>query len=262
MLMQRDSWSIEGLAIHPTRTESRTIREHLKRLPIFSGYAPEVDAVLNIMEICRHWLPEEIGAELSNAALRHNDAIYQVISHYGASQLAAQLRSFTDLEAATDIQLIAAFALASAVHALCGLAEHLSTPGQEIPALEYYQMHLNCIENYVPGASAWLDPDENAACCEIGDLANAASRHADTKIDGVLSRIARRREGLESRDQSIEAKALELINAGTAMHNLNSKLRAWQERETGASLSKVQMGTILKRIPWLGYNPPSSLSKK
>lgn len=260
--MQPDSWSIEGLTIHPTRTESSTIREHLKRLPIYSGYASEVDAVLNIMERCRHWLPEEIGAELSNAALQHNDAIYQVISHYGASQLVAQLRSFTDLETATDMQLVAAFALASAVHALCGLAEHLSTPGQEIPALEYYQMHLYCIENYVPGASAWLDPDENAACYQIGDLANAAARYADTKIDGLLSGIARRREGLESRDQAIEAKALELINAGTAMYNLNSKLRAWQERETGTSLSKVQMGAILKRIPWLGYNPPSSLTKK
>ncbi|GLO15425.1 hypothetical protein PPUJ20028_40100 [Pseudomonas putida] len=260
--MQPDSLSIDGLAIHPTRTESSTIREHLKRLPIFSGYASEVDAVLNIMERCRHWLPEEIGAELSNAALQYNDAIYQVISHYGARQLVAQFRNYTGLETATDVQVIAAFALANAIHALCGLAEHLIIQGQEIPALEYYQMHLCCIEDYVPGASAWLEPDENAACCEIGELANAASRHADTKIDGVLSGIARRREGLESRDQSIEAKALELINAGTAMHNLNSKLRAWQERETGASLSKVQMGAILKRIPWLGYGPPSSLSKK
>ncbi|MGE1613454.1 hypothetical protein [Pseudomonas monteilii] len=258
--MQPDSWSIDGLAIHPTRTESSTIREHLKRLPIFSNYASEVDAVLSIMERCRHWLPEEIGAELSNAALQHNDAIYQVISHYGASQLVDQLRSFTDLETATDIQLIAAFALASAVHALCDLAEHLSTPGQEIPALEYYQMHLYCIENYVPGASAWLDHDENAACCEIGDLAIAASRHAGTKIDGVLSGIARRKE-LASRDRAIAGKARELILAGTARHNLNSKLRAWQERETGTSLSKVQMGEVLKRIPWL-RKPTQFTNKK
>ncbi|HDS1796684.1 hypothetical protein [Pseudomonas putida] len=259
--MQRDSLSIDGLAIHPTRTASSTIREHLKRLPIFSDYASEVDAVLNIMEHCRQWLPEEVGAELSSAALQYNDAIYQVISHYGASHLVAQLRSYTDLETATDIQLIAAFALASAVHALCGLAEHLSTQGQEIPALEYYQMHLNCIEVYIPSASAWLDPDENAACCKIGHLAHAASRHAEAKIDGVLSGIARRKE-LASRDRAIELKALEFVRKGTARHNLNSKLRAWQELETGASLSKVQMGEILKRIPWLGYNPSSSLTKK
>ncbi len=153
--MQPDSLSIDGLAIHPTRTESSTIREHLKRLPIFNGYASEVDAVLNIMERCRHWLPEEIGAELSNAALQYNDAIYQMISHYGARQLVAQFRSYTGLETAEDVQVIAAFALANAVHALCGLAEHLIAQGQEIPALEYYQMHLCCIEDYVPGASAW-----------------------------------------------------------------------------------------------------------
>ncbi|MGH2433111.1 MAG: hypothetical protein ACOKSU_16310 [Pseudomonas sp.] len=259
--MQRDSWSIEGLAIHPTRTESSTIREHLKNLPVFSDYASEVDAVLNIMDHCRQWLPEEVGAELSNAALQYNDAIYQVISHYGASQLVAQLRSYTGLETATDIQLIAAFALASAVHALRGLAEHLSTQGQEIPALEYYQMHLDCIEVYIPSASAWLDPDENAACCEIVEIAHTASRRADTKIDGVLSGIARRKE-LASRDRAIELKALELVRTGTSRHNLNSKLRAWQERETGASLSKVQMGEILKRISWLGYNPPISVTKK
>ncbi|EMR0690731.1 hypothetical protein IPC426_26510 [Pseudomonas aeruginosa] len=248
--MQPDSLSIDGLAIHPTRTESSTIREHLKNLPVFSDYASEVDAVLNIMDHCRQWLPEEVGAELSNAALQYNDAIYQVISLYGARQLVAQFRSYTGLETAADVQVIAAFALANAVHALCGLAEHLIVPGQEIPALEYYQMHLCCIEDYVPGASAWLDPEESAACCEIGDLASAASRHADSKIDGVLSGIARR-TALASRDRAIEGKALELVRAGTARHNLNSKLRAWQERETGASLSKVQMGEVLKRIPWL-----------
>ncbi|WP_139668890.1 hypothetical protein [Pseudomonas sp. F16(2018)] len=260
MLMQYDSLSIDGLAIHPTRTESSTIREHLKRLPIFSGYASEVDAVLNIMERCRHWLPEEIGAELSNAALQYNDAIYQVISHYGPRQLVAQFRNYTGLETATDVQVIAAFALANAIHALCGLAEHLITQGQEIPALEYYQMHLCCIEDYVPGASAWLEPDENAACCEIGELANAASRHADTKIDGVLSGVARRKE-LASRDRAIAGKARELVLAGTARHNLNSKLRAWQERETGTSLSKVQMGEVLKRIPWL-RKPTQFTNKK
>jgi len=198
---------------------------------------------------------------LSNAALQYNDAIYQVISHYGARQLVAQFRSYTGLETAADVQVIAAFALANAVHALCGLADHLNTQGQEIPALEYYQMHLDCIEVYIPSASAWLDPDENAACCKIGDLAHAASRYADTKIDGVLSGIARRKE-IASRDRAIELKALELVHTGTARHNLNSKLRAWQERETGASLTKVQMGEILKRIPWLGYNPPISVTKK
>lgn len=248
--MQPDSLSIDGLVIHPTRTESSTIREHLKNLPVFSDYASEVDAVLNIMNHCRQWLPEEVGAELSNAALQYNDAIYQVISHYGARQLVAQFRSYTGLETAADVQVIAAFALANAVHALCGLAEHLIAQGQEIPALEYYQMHLCCIEDYVPGASVWLDPEASAACCEIGDLASTASRHADRKIDGVLSGIARRTE-LANRDRAIEGKALELVRAGTARHNLNSKLRAWQERETGASLSKVQMGEVLKRIPWL-----------
>ena len=248
--MQDVSLSIDGLAIHPTLTEFSAIREHLKRLPVFEDYASQVDAVLNIMERCRDWLPEGMGAELSNSALQQSDAIYQVISHYGPKQLVTQFRSHTGLERATDVQVIVAFALANAVQALCGLADHLATPGQEIPALEYYQMHLNCIEHYVPSASAWLDPDENAACCEIGDLAGAALRHADKRIDGILSGVARRKE-LITRDKAIERKALELVRTGTARHNLNSKLRAWQERETGASLSKVQMGEVLKRIPWL-----------
>lgn len=259
--MQCNLWSIEGLVIHPVQTDSSAIREHLKCLPIFDGYAAEVDAVLNIMDLCRRLLPEEIGADLSNAALRCNDATYQVISHYGAMQLAPQLRSYTGFETATDLQLIAAFALANATHALCELAEYLDAYGQEITGLEYYRMYLCCIEDYVPSACAWLEPLENAACCEIVDLASAASRHAETKIDGVLSGIARRSE-LASRDRAIAEKALELVMSGTARHNLNSKLRAWQERETGKSLSKVQMGEVLKRISWLGYNPSISVTKK
>lgn len=245
--MQDDALYIGGLSVHPTHTESSTIREHLKGLSIFSGYASEIDAALNIMELCRHWLPEEIGAQLSNAALQHDDAIYQEVSYYGAGHLADQCRSFTGVETATDVQAIAAFALANSIRALCGLADHLqSAEGQEIPALEYYQMHLECIDECVPGASAWLDPDENEACCKIGDLASAAAKHADSKIDGILSGITRRKE-LARRDWDIAKKALELFRAGTAFHNLNSKLRAWQIRETGESLSKVQMGEVLKR---------------
>jgi len=245
--MQDDAPNIGGLAIHPTHTESGTIREHLKGLSIFDGYASEIDAALNIMEHCRHWLPEEIGAQLSNAALQHNDAIYQVVSYYGAEHLAARFRSDTDVETATDVQAIAAFALANAIRALCGLADHLQVAeGQEIPALEEYQRYLECIDECIPAASAWLDPDENEACCKIGDLASAASKHADNKIDGILSGITRRKE-LTNRDLAITEKALELYWAGTSFHNLNSKLRAWQQRETGKSLSKVQMGEILKR---------------
>lgn len=245
--MQDDALNIVGLAIHPTHTESGTIREHLKALSIFGGYASEIDAALNIMEHCRHWLPEEIGAQLSNAALQHSDAIYQVVSHYGAGRLAAEFRSYTGVETATDVQAIAAFALANAIRALCGLADHLQgAKGQEIPALEDYQTYLECIDECVPRASAWLDPDENEACCKIGDLASAASKHADTKIDGILSGITRRNE-IASRDRAIIKKALDLYWAGTSFHNLNSKLRAWQHRETGESLSKVQMGEILKR---------------
>jgi len=250
VLMQDAPFSIEGLAIHPTLTESSSIRDHLKRLPIFESYAPQVDAVLTIMEHCREWLPGDTGAELSNAALQHNEAIYQVISHYGARHLVAQFHSSTDLKTAADVQVIAAFALANAICALCGLAEHLAIPGQEIPALEFYQLHLDCIEHFVPSASAWLAPSENAAFCKISDLAGVASRHADNRIDGVLSGVARRRE-LVGRNEAIERKALELVRNGTAKHNLNSKLRVWLERETGASLSKVQMGEVLKQMPWL-----------
>ncbi|WP_273926958.1 hypothetical protein [Pseudomonas rubra] len=245
--MQEDALNIGGLAIHPTHTKSSSIREYLKGLSIFDGYAFEIDAALNIMEHCRHWLPEEIGAQLSNAALQHNDAIYQVVSYYGAEHLAARFRSDTGVETATDVQAIAAFALANAIRALCGLADHLQgADGQEIPALEYYQMHLECIDECVPGASAWLDPDENEACCKIGDLASAASKQVDNKIDGILSGITRRKE-LANRDLAITKKALDLYFAGTPFRNLNSKLRAWQHRETGKSLSKVQMGEILKR---------------
>lgn len=260
--MQDDALNVGGLSIHPTHTESKTIREHLKGLPIFDGYASEIDAALNIMEHCRHWLPEEIGAQLSNAALQHNDAIYQVVSCYGAEHLAARFRSDTGVKTATDVQAIAAFALANAIRALCGLADHLqSAEGQEIPALEEYQTYLECIDECVPGASAWLDPDENEACCKIGDLASAASKHADTKIDGILSGITRRKENAP-RDRAIIKKALELCSAGTPVHNVNSKLRAWQHRETGKSLSKVQIGKILERNPFFYFNRSCSLRKK
>lgn len=254
--MQDEALNIMGLAIHPTHTESSTIREHLKGLSIFGGYASEIDAALNIMEHCRRWLPEEIGAQLSNAALQHNDGIYQEVSCYGAGQLANQFRIFTGVETATDVQAIAAFALANAIRALCGLADHLqSAKGQEIPALENYQTYLECIDECVPGASAWLDPNENEACCKIGDLASVASKHADNKIDGILSGITRRKE-LANRDLAITNKALELYRAGTSFNNMNSKLRAWQHRETGKSLSKVKMGEILKRAGLsLSINP-------
>lgn len=262
VLMQSASLSIDGLAFHPTLTEPSTIRQHLKRHPILKGYGSEVDAVLRIMEHCRRWLPEGLGEELCNAALLHNDAIYQVVSYYGANHLVTQFVSHTGLEKGTDVQMIAAYALANAVHALCGLVETLSHQAREIPALELYQTHLDSIVASVPSASVWLDPDEHDACCKIGELAASASRHAGTRIAGSLSGASRRQEGLDSRDRDIVAKALELFSAGTARHNLNSKLRAWQERETGKSLSKVQMGQILKGLRCLPSTRPSSPKKK
>lgn len=243
---------IGELSIHPTHTKSITIREHLKSAPIFGGYTTEIDAALNIMELCRVWLPGEMGAQLSHAALQHNDAIYQFASYYGARHLPAQLRSYIDLKTATDVQTIAAFSLANAICAISGLGEYLQrAKGQDIPALEHYRIHLECIDECAPSASAWLDHDENEACGKVGDLANAASKHAGNKIDGILSGITRRQE-LASRDLAIIKKALDLYRAGTSFHNLNSKLRTWQLRETGKSLSKVQMGEILKHAGlWL-----------
>lgn len=246
--MQDDTFIIADVAIHPTQTDSSSIRESLKDISTFYGYAPEIDSILNIMELCRLWLPVETGTQLCMAALQHNDAIYQVATHYSPARLPAQVRSYANLDTATDVQAIAAFTLASAMLALSGLGEHLqSAEGQEIPALEYYRMHLECISECAPGASAWLAPDENEACCEMGERAYTASKLAENKINGILSGITRRKE-LASRNRAIIRKALELYRSGTPSHNLNSKLRAWQLRETGKALSKVQMGEILKPV--------------
>ncbi|MER2097798.1 MAG: hypothetical protein ABS977_12840 [Pseudomonas qingdaonensis] len=57
------------------------------------------------------------------------------------------------------------------------------------------------------------------------------------------------------RDQAIYSKGLQLLSQGTQYRNLNSKLRAWQERETGGALSKVQMYAVMARVGLARFNP-------
>lgn len=168
------------------------------------------------------------------------------MSFYGYRHLADQFRYCTGLDGATDIQALAAFVLVTSIRAIESLGDCLTGDEKHvIPALESYQAYLDCIEECAPGAGAWLEPSECEACCKWGELATAASKQAGFKIDGILSGITRRKT-TASRDLAIRKKALELVKAGTRFHNLNSKLRTWLLRETGESLSKVQMGALLE----------------
>lgn len=244
------------LAIHPTHTDSITIREHLAGLPLSSRYASEIDAALNIMERCRTWLPVDTGAELSNAALAHNDSIYQTVSGYSPGVLAARLRTVSGIASATEIQAIAAFALASAVLSLSALSDCLQGANtDEIDALELCQTYLECIAECVPGAGVWLEPQQSEECFVWGDLASDAAKQIRFKIDGIRSGIVRRgKDGTAARDSAIHMKGLELIVAGTPYRNLNSKLRAWQKKENGEALSKVQMYVVMDRVGLSNFN--------
>lgn len=238
------------LLVAPYRTPTSEIRKRLAVFPLFERYARQIDAALAILNTCRSWLPDECGPGLCISAFEHVDTIYQTVTHYSPSVLAAELRLVSGYDSATDIQAIAAFSLASALRALIELGECLQgTAADEIAALDLYQQYLWGITECLEGAAAWLLPEEYAACEQLTKLAQDAAQTSEFKISGILSGVTRRgKDGSAERDQIILKKALELIAAGTRFHNLSSKLRAWQQRETGKSLSKPAMNDLLRRL--------------
>jgi hypothetical protein len=231
-------------------TPTAEIRGRLSDLPAFGRFAAQVDAALAIMDRCRTWLRNEEGAALCHAAYLKNDSIYQNVSFTSPARLADEVRQAAELEDAAAMAAIAAFAFASSLRALDVLDEGLhGSKVDELEVLDLFRTYTGTIAECVDGAGVWLPADECNACNELGDLAEEASSHATSKGDGVWSGIVRRgADGTKERDQAIKAKALDLLRSGTKPHNLNSKLRAWQQHETGAALTKPAMGTLLRRL--------------
>ena len=236
-------------------TPAAEIRRRLADLPAFDRFAAQADAALAIMDRCRPWLRGEDGAALCHAAYGKNDSIYQHVSHYGSAMLADEVRWAADQFDAASMVAIAAFAFASSLRALVALDESMrGVQPDELEALDLFRTYTGTIVECVDGAGVRLTADECDACNELGEMAEEAVRHAAFKADGVRSGIVRRGgDGTKERDRAIEVKALELIMNGTKPHNLVSKLRAWQRRETGSALTKPAMGALLRRLlPWLG----------
>lgn len=238
---------LEGLSVVPFDTPTATIRARLTALPQFARYTRQTDAALEILDKCRNWLTDNSAATLCSAAFGRNDSVYQAVAFASPAMLADEVRQAADLDSATDMQAIAAFAWACALHALDAL--NGSTAADEIEALELCRAHLEAIAECVTSAGVWLAPDECEACNVLGDLATEASKLTYFKTEGYRGELIRRQEdGRDQRDQAIRKKALELIRAGTGLQNLSSKLQDWQLRETGEALSKPSMNAILKRL--------------
>jgi hypothetical protein len=248
---------LEGLSIVPFDTPTATLRARLAALPQLDRYTTQVEAALNIMERCRHWLIDDGSATLCSAAFGRNDSIYQTVAFASPAMLADEVRQAAFLDSATDIQAITAFAWACALHALAAL--NGSTTADEIEALELYRVHLEAIAECVTSAGVWLAPDECEACNELGEMATEASKLAYFKVQGYSGELARRKQDSTApRDRAIAEKALELIRSGTSFQNLSDKLRKWQQREIDKAVSAPEKQAILKR---LGLSTGKALSK-
>lgn len=248
--MNSSTLALAGFSISPVNTPVPLIRERLAALPRFSRYADQVDAVLGILGAARPCIPETQASVLCNATFAHSDEIAQLIEGYSPSVLSDKVREVSGLPNVADFHAFAAFAIGSALGALVALGESLMG-GQcdELEALGLYQAHLDAVAEWLPQAAVRLDAAERSICEKIGEMAAAASWQASSKANGFRSGMTRRgRDGIGPRDLAVMRKALELIRAGTRFHNLNSKLRAWQMRETGEALSKPAMGALLQRL--------------
>lgn len=227
--------------------------ERLASYPNFSSYAVQVEALLSIMDQCRPWLTRACAAQLTAAAYRDNDAIAQQVEFYGFDVLPGRVRAAAACYEAGDMEAIAAFVLACSAHALGAISPILQ--GAQVDAVAHIEQHRMYLETIWP---VWecatsihlsLEADEIDSCHRIADLVGDASSQAAFKVDGHCGELERRRlAGSDARDSAIRQKALELIRLGSPLHNLNSKLRAWQQRETGQALSKPAMNAILKKF--------------
>jgi len=229
------------------------VMDRLASYPNFASYARQAEALLSIMDQCRPWLTCACAGQLTKAAYRHNDAIAQQVEFYSYRVLPDQVRAFADRCEAGDMEAIAAFVLACAVHALGAISPLMQ--GEQVDAVEHleqYRVYLEtiwtvCGCGVLEGLS--LDWAEVDACLRLSDLAGDASSQAWFKVTGHFGELERRRlESSDTRDAAIRRKALELVGAGTRLHNLSSKLRAWQKKETGQALSKPAMNAILKKF--------------
>jgi hypothetical protein len=248
---------LESLSIVPFDTPTATLRARLAALPQLDRYTKQVDAALDIMERCRHWLIDDGSATLCSAAFGRNDSIYQTVAFASPAMLADEVRQAAGLDSATDMQAIAAFAWACALHALDAL--NGSTAADEIEALELCRAHFEAIAECVTSAGVWLAPDECEACNVLGDLATEALKLVYFKIVGYRGELKRREQDSTAlRDRAIAGKALELIRAGTSFQNLSDKLRKWQQREIDKAVSAPEKQAILKR---LGLSTGKALSK-
>jgi hypothetical protein len=205
------------------------------------------------MDQCRPWLTRAHAGQLTEAAYRHNDAIAQQLAFYSFNVVPDQVRAFAAPCEADDMEAIAAFVLACAAHALVAISPILQSERADAVAhLEQYRGHLETIWPVLEcttSARLSLDAEEINACHQIAELAGVASGRAWFKLDGYWGELGRRVDaGSDARDAAIRHKALELILAGTRLHNLSRKLRAWQKRETGQALSKPAMNAILQKF--------------
>lgn len=243
---------LDSQPINPIGTPIEVIRARLESLPRFLRYADQVDAVLALLGSIRPWLSGEAGPTLASAAYDHNDAIFQLVDGYSVRFLPNSLRQFSKVPSATDMETIMAFALGCALRGLGALAAVLGGDKEdELSSLEIFSLQLETIAECLPAAAVALDVPADAlqACDELGESARDGARRATAKADGIRGGFARLGlDGVGPRDDAIREKALEMFRAGTRLHNLNSKLRAWQMRETGQALSKPAMGDVLRRI--------------
>lgn len=251
----KDGWVlITGIYLESGAVAPRSaVLERLASFSNFASHAPQAEALLSIMDQCRPWLTRACAGQLTEAAYRHNDAIAQQLEFYSFNVVPDQVRAFAGLGEAGDMEAIAAFVLACAAHALGAISPLLqSKQADAVAHLEQYRDHLETIFPVWECATSThlpLEADEIDACHQIAELADDASGLAWFKREGYWGELERRRfDGSDARDAAIRQKALELILAGTRLHNLSSKLRAWQQRETGQALSKPAMNAILKKF--------------
>jgi hypothetical protein len=251
----KDGWVlITGIYLESGAVAPRSaVMERLASYPNFARHAVQVEALLSIMDQCRPWLTRAHAGQLTEAAYRHNDAIAQQLAFYSFNVVPDQVRAFAAPCEADDMEAIAAFVLACAAHALVAISPILQSERADAVAhLEQYRGHLETIWPVLEcttSARLSLDAEEINACHQIAELAGVASGRAWFKLEGYWGELGRRVDaGSDARDAAIRHKALELILAGTRLHNLSRKLRAWQKRETGQALSKPAMNAILQKF--------------
>ncbi len=268
-LDDRMGWEIlVGSYLEPVESPAEDVRVRLASYQRYGSCAARIGSVLSIVEACRPWLSDVCTRHLAEAAYNRNDAIDQMAEGYGGRVLPDEVRRAAGDEQAADMVAISAFVLACAAHALQALMPILAGERGAADDWERHRIFLESVgavrDCAVHGCtamnSAALSESEIDACFHIADLADAAALTAARsangywgadgyhRLGGVMIEGRRQLDGTDARDEAIRLKALELIDGGTKLHNLSSKLRKWQLLEAGQALSKPAMNAILKRL--------------